>query len=333
MSGRERVPVQSAVLLAVVVVVSASASHAQPRTARTRPVASQQTVPAPQWTSGKITGVKATAVKVAAPAAAPRPVVCTHTVRSGESISRIAARYRVSRAALIDANRLVSPDALRSGQRLSVPDCRLPVQTAAGVGETPGVQPDADGILIKRVGPRRILTSLVLGEPDFRGDGIALVWPADGAVISTFGQRSRGWHAGVDIKAESGSDIVAAAPGTVVYSGWIRAYGQVVKIQHSNGFVTLYAHNEKNLVEAGEDVEARQLIAIVGRTGHASGPHVHFEVRRDGRAYNPLHLLTPSDQSPVFEADMAASDTAAAGPAPLVQEAVDVSQPESEPAF
>ena len=333
MSGRGLAPVLPAVLVTAVLLVPTSDTHAQTKTARTRPVASQQTVPVPQWTSGKATGVKATAVKAAAPAATPRPVVCTHTVRSGESISRIAARYRVSRAALIGANRLVSPDSLRSGQRLSVPDCRLPVQTAAGVGETPGVQPDAEGILIKRVGPRRVLTSLVLGEPDFRGEGIALAWPADGAVISTFGQRSRGWHAGVDIKAESGSDIVAAAPGTVVYSGWIRAYGQVVKIQHSKGFITLYAHNEKNLVEVGEDVEAGQLIATVGRTGHASGPHVHFEVRRDGKAYNPLHLLTPSDQSPVFEADMAASDTSASGPAQLVQEAGDASEPESDPAF
>jgi murein DD-endopeptidase MepM/ murein hydrolase activator NlpD len=173
----------------------------------------------------------------------------------------------------------------------------------------PGTEPDADGILIKRVGPRRILTSLVLGTPDFREERITLVWPVEGPVISTFGQRSRGWHAGIDITAEMGSEVYAAAPGTIVYSGWIRAYGQVVKIQHSNGFITLYAHNQKNLVEVGEDVEAGQLIATVGRSGHATGPHVHFEVRRDGKAYNPLHLLEPSDQSPVFDDDIAASSS------------------------
>jgi murein DD-endopeptidase MepM/ murein hydrolase activator NlpD len=107
-----------------------------------------------------------------------------------------------------------------------------------------------------------------------------------------------------------GSQIYAAAPGTVVYSGWIRAYGQVVKIEHSNGFITLYAHNLQNLVEPGEEIQAGQVIATVGRSGHATAPHVHFEVRRDGRAYNPLHLLEPSDQTPIFEGDVAASSSA-----------------------
>jgi len=291
------------VLLVLFLLVSPAASHAQAKPVRAR-TTSQQTVPAPHWGSAKTPGEKT----AAAPRPTPKAAVCTHTVRSGESISRIAARYRVTRAALINANQLVNPHALRSGQRLSVPGCQpLVPQTTAG--ETPGTEPDADGILIKRVGPRRILTSLVLGTPDFREERIALVWPVEGPVISTFGQRSRGWHAGIDITAEMGSEVYAAAPGTIVYSGWIRAYGQVVKIQHSNGFITLYAHNQKNLVEVGEDVEAGQLIATVGRSGHATGPHVHFEVRRDGKAYNPLHLLEPSDQSPVFDDDIAASSS------------------------
>lgn len=292
------------VLLVLFLLVSPTASHAQAKPVRTRTVTSQQTVPAPHWGSAKTPGAKT----AAAPSPTPKVAVCTHTVRSGESISRIAARYRVTRAALIDANQLVNPHALRSGQRLSVPGCQPPVpQTTAG--ETPGTEPDADGILIKRVGPRRILTSLVLGTPDFREERITLVWPVEGPVISIFGQRSRGWHAGIDITADMGSEVYAAAPGTIVYSGWIRAYGQVVKIQHTNGFITLYAHNQKNLVEVGEDVEAGQLIATVGRSGHATGPHVHFEVRRDGKAYNPLHLLEPSDQSPVFDEDIAASSS------------------------
>ena len=292
------------VLLSSLLLVSASVSHAQTRPARARPATSQQTVPAPQWGSHKTAGPK-----TAAPPTTPKRAVCTHTVRSGESISRIAVRYRVTRTTLISANQLVNPHALRAGQRLTVPGCQPPIPIPPVVGESPGTQPDADGILIKRVGPRRILTSLVLGEPDFRGDRIALVWPAAGPVISTFGQRSRGWHAGIDIKAEMGTEIFAAAPGTVVYSGWIRFYGQVVKIEHANGFITLYAHNQKNLVEVGEDVEAGQLIALVGRSGHVTGPHVHFEVRRDGKAYNPLHLLAPSEESPVFEDDVAASSS------------------------
>jgi LysM repeat protein len=298
------------ILLVPILLVSTTASYAQPKPLKSRVGPSQQeNVPAPHWGSAKSPGTKTAAPKTAAiPKTALKPAVCTHTVRSGESISRIAARYRVTRAALVQANQLVKPDALRSGQRLSVPGCERPVPHTTA-GETPGTEPGADGILIKRVGPRRILTSLVLGAPDFREERIALVWPVEGPVISTFGQRSRGWHAGIDITAEMGSQIYAAAAGTVVYSGWIRAYGQVVKIEHSNGFITLYAHNQTNLVEVGEDVDAGQLIATVGRSGHATGPHVHFEVRRNGKAYNPLHLLDPSDQSPVFDDDIASSSS------------------------
>jgi len=238
---------------------------------------------------------------------APKPAGCTHTVRSGESLSRIATQYHVTRAAVIRANDLANPGALRIRQRLTVPGCRPPAETRPAAARAPELV--ADGIVVKRVGPLRILTQLVLSTPDFQEERIPLVWPVEGPVISTFGQRSRGWHAGIDISAEVGSQIYAAAPGTVVYSGWIRAYGQVVKLEHPNGFITLYAHNLKNLVEAGEEVEAGQVIATVGRTGHVTGPHVHFEVRRDGRAYNPLHLLEPSDRTPIFEGDVAASSS------------------------
>lgn len=231
---------------------------------------------------------------------------CTHLVRSGESVGYIAARYRVTRAAVIGANHLDDPHTLKLGQRLAIPGCRPPAPTAKE--ETPPVL-SAEGSVLRRVGPLRVLTELVLAQPDFQDERIALAWPIEGPVISTFGRRARGWHAGIDISADMGSPIHAAAAGSVVYSGWIRAYGQIVKIQHPNGFITLYAHNLKNLVEEGEEVEAGQPIAIVGRSGHASGPHLHFEVRRHGKAYNPLHVLEPSEQSPIFDDDVAASSS------------------------
>lgn len=238
------------------------------------------------------------------PAAPVKPAACTHTVRSGESLGRIAARHHVTRAAVAGANRLPHPHKLRAGQRLAIPGCPPPASTGMEAGP---IGLSVEGSVLKRVGPRRVLTELVLAPPDFQDERIPLGWPIAGPVISTFGQRARGWHAGIDILAEAGSAVLAAARGTVLYSGWIRAYGQIVKIQHSSGFITLYAHNSKNLVEEGDEVEIGQVIATVGRSGHATEPHLHFEVRRDGKAYDPLHVLDPSDQSPIFEGDVVAS--------------------------
>lgn len=218
--------------------------------------------------------------------ASPR---CLHVVHSGDSISRIALRYGVTRHSLVAANHLADPDRLKLGQRLAVPGCRP--DRAPGSADAKTAVPGREASVLKPVGPRRVLTRMHLAEPEFEGEAIEFRWPVDGPVVSGFGNRGSGWHAGVDIKAEPGTPIMAAAPGTVYFSGVERAYGRMIKIQHANGFTTIYAHNLQNLVEVGDEVEAGTIIATVGRTGQASANHLHFEIRRDGMAYNPQHVL------------------------------------------
>jgi murein DD-endopeptidase MepM/ murein hydrolase activator NlpD len=127
--------------------------------------------------------------------------------------------------------------------------------------------------------------------PDFAELVLPFAWPVDGQLSSPFGRRRTGWHRGIDIVAEPGTPVLAAAPGTVVRSTYETRYGLVVKIEHANGFMTVYAHNDENLVEVGDRVSAGQAIAGVGRTGRATSPHVHFEIRQAGLAYNPLYML------------------------------------------
>ena len=216
-----------------------------------------------------------------------------HVVRAGDTISRIATRYGVTRQSLIDANKLARPEQLRIGQRLVVRGA----QRAAGerpVQLIDGVLEHGD-LLLVRAGPRRIPTRFFLASPEIDGQALDFAWPIDGRVVSPFGKRHGGWHAGMDIKAEMGTPILAAAPGVVTSAGQERAYGRIIRIEHDSGFVTVYAHNLENLVEVGDRVSAGTIIATVGRTGRASAPHLHFEVRREGIVYNPLHLLPHRD--------------------------------------
>jgi murein DD-endopeptidase MepM/ murein hydrolase activator NlpD len=210
-------------------------------------------------------------------------------VRSGDSLSRIAAHYGVTRKSLIDANKLARPEQLRIGQRLIVPRGRVAADGGA-VQIIDAVLENGD-VLIVRAGPRRVPTRFYMASPEVDGQSLDLTWPVDGRVISPFGKRHGGWHAGMDIKAEAGTPILAAAPGVVISSGQERAYGRIIRIEHDSGFVTVYAHNLENLVEVGDRVSGGTIIATVGRTGRATAPHLHFEVRHEGMVYNPLHLL------------------------------------------
>lgn len=117
----------------------------------------------------------------------------------------------------------------------------------------------------------------------------------DGRVSSTWGNRtllgSTRHHSGVDIAAPSGTPIYATGPGVVTKSGWGTGYGQYVEIDHGNGYVTRYAHASRLMVNAGERVGAGQHIANVGCTGRCTGPHLHFEVVKDGQRRNPSTYL------------------------------------------
>ncbi|MEA3219759.1 M23 family metallopeptidase [Immundisolibacter sp.] len=128
--------------------------------------------------------------------------------------------------------------------------------------------------------------------------GPQLPSPVPGAQLSSyFGSRSdpfsgrREFHPGIDFRAPQGAPIQAMAAGVVVGSGWESGYGNVVEIDHGNGFRTRYAHNQANLVTKGQTVKRSQLIARVGRTGHATGSHVHLEVLRGGRLMDPADYL------------------------------------------
>lgn len=125
------------------------------------------------------------------------------------------------------------------------------------------------------------------GQPSAAG----LIWPCDGAVVSPFGMRSGRMHEGVDISCSFGIPNRAAASGTVIYSGWLGGYGNLVVLDHGNGLSTAYAHATSNVVGVGQSVSQGETVSLVGSTGNSSGPHLHFEVRVNGQAVDPLGYL------------------------------------------
>ncbi len=118
-----------------------------------------------------------------------------------------------------------------------------------------------------------------------------------GWISSNFGKRSdpftgfSTFHKGIDFAGKQGAEIVAVATGVVTWSRDRFGYGLMVEINHGNGYSTRYAHNERNLAKVGETVQKGQVIATMGSTGRATGPNLHFEVLKDGRAVNPLKFI------------------------------------------
>jgi len=117
------------------------------------------------------------------------------------------------------------------------------------------------------------------------------IWPVNGAVVSGYGMRWGRLHEGIDIAASTGTPIWAAAAGTVIHAGWLGGYGNLVVVDHGNGLATAYAHASAILVGVGQQVAQGESVALVGSTGNSSGPHLHFEVRVNGAAVDPLFYM------------------------------------------
>jgi murein DD-endopeptidase MepM/ murein hydrolase activator NlpD len=125
------------------------------------------------------------------------------------------------------------------------------------------------------------------GTPSAAG----FIWPVNGTVVSGFGMRWGRMHEGIDITAGTGTPIWAAAAGTVIHAGWLGGYGNLVVVDHGDGLATAYAHASAILVAVGQQVSQGETISLVGSTGNSSGPHLHFEVRVNGSAVDPLLYL------------------------------------------
>ncbi len=176
------------------------------------------------------------------------------------------------------------------------------IASAAGVGEG-----ELDQLLAKletHIGDREqqlaMLTTLIADrtlKQDLTMDG----WPvAKGWIASRYGVRvdpftgRRARHEGIDFVGRPGADVIAVAAGVVVRSGAEHGYGQTVDIAHADGLVTRYAHNQQNLVAVGDAVAKGQVIARLGSTGRSTGPHVHFEVYKNGRVIDPATYIQTS---------------------------------------
>lgn len=203
---------------------------------------------------------------------APRAATLGHVVSQGQTLWGIAREHGVSVEALMRANGLTAKSRLRVGQRLSIP--------LSEVREDSQEPPSLADIVLERPPVTPLLS---------------FVRPVPGPIVSPFGPRGVAWHGGIDLRAERHDAIRAVAAGMVITSGWERAYGHVVKIWHADDLLTVYAHNLENLVKVGDWVEQTQVIATVGSTGRATAPHLHFEVRLNGRKYNPAFWLPEAE--------------------------------------
>jgi len=137
----------------------------------------------------------------------------------------------------------------------------------------------------------RIPKERSLPRPETKKSAGRLTWPLRGRITSMYGWRRGRHHDGIDIAARMGKPIVAAANGTVIFSGWRSGYGRMVVIQHNRWLKTVYGHTSRNYVRKGETVKQGQVIALVGSTGRSTGPHLHFEVRNATGAQDPMRYL------------------------------------------
>ncbi len=218
----------------------------------------------------------------------------THIVERGQTLFRISQAYQVKVAVLMDANRLRASTPLKVGQRLFVP----------GVKAVKEVEAYRPLTLNEREVLERSLREEVTmpppsepPRPHVKTDA-ALVWPIVGPINSPFGPRWGKFHAGIDIGSPHYQEVVAAADGEVIYANDTGgALGKAVVLQHGRGLRSVYAHLSIIIAREGDTMRQGQAIAGVGETGRATGPHLHFEVRKNGVALNPEeHLPATIDE-------------------------------------
>ncbi len=206
-----------------------------------------------------------------------------YVVREGDTLDALARSQRVPLEDLAEINGLAPDAPLSSGQVIFVLASDLGALAALPTAGDPTGSPPAPVAIVRE-------------SPAATPAKEELRWPLpEGRITSAFGRRWGRKHEGIDLAAPSGTPVLAAREGRVLYAGnTLQGYGNMVVLQHANDLLTAYAHNSVLLVQVGDRVRAGQTIARVGQSGRATGPHLHFEVRRGHVPLNPLRFLESS---------------------------------------
>lgn len=187
--------------------------------------------------------------------------VVTYTVQTGDNLTWLAKRYDTTVTNIIKYNDLANPDQIRTGQVLHIPTDALAVTSRAYLSR------------------------------------LKFQWPVQGKITSGYGYRThpvtkiRHFHGGLDIAVPVGTQVRAAQSGVVIKAGGMGNYGLGVVIDHGSGYTTWYGHNSKILVRVGDLVQLGQTVAISGRSGLATGPHVDFRIKKGDQTVDPLEYL------------------------------------------
>jgi murein DD-endopeptidase MepM/ murein hydrolase activator NlpD len=239
-------------------------------------------------------------------------------VKKGDTLWNISAQYQVDLDSLFLLNDLDYDSTLTVGARIIIPAptgggtyreiakgdtfWRISREYGVPLTELMKANPDAkeknmsigSKIFIPRgsAEKQQAIAKRAEGEPS-RGHvkGALWVWPLAGTITSPFGPRRSGFHHGIDIAGTSSDQVRAAAEGKVSFTGAKEVYGNMVRIVHNDGSETLYGHLSKILVKTGQHVSQGEIIGNVGATGNATGPHLHFEVRRGTEYIDPMKLI------------------------------------------
>jgi murein DD-endopeptidase MepM/ murein hydrolase activator NlpD len=203
--------------------------------------------------------------------------VVYHEVQPGETLYRISKAYAVPVDKLVQVNHLRDASRLEVGQRLKIPGARHAVPVNLVTPRAVEARPS------RAHGPPRVTKTLL--------------WPvASGTLSSGFGMRGHSFHDGIDISAPAGAEVHAADDGDVLYADVLRGYGNCIILRHPDGLATVYAHNQRNGVHEGQRVRRGEVIGTVGDSGRTTGANLHFEVRQDNVAHDPLYFLPPVAQ-------------------------------------
>ena len=214
-----------------------------------------------------------------------------HTVKNGETLYDLSRTYKVSVATLKDSNFLRNPDILHPGEQIFIPGADSSKKVAKNIpqqkqAKKPNKSNNSNKLRRKKSKNRKTSS---LSVPKNK---VKFLWPVEGVLTSGFGTRRGNFHTGIDLAAPIGTPVRCSATGTVIYANnKQRNYGNLVIVEHDHKFITLYAHLSVMMVHEGDRVRKGEVIAKVGNTGRSTGPHLHFEIRYNREATDPMQLL------------------------------------------